>query len=213
TPPPRGGAGLLLRARELRRRTRRTRREDVRGTGPASRRDPKRTARSPGRTLRRHRNHRGTQPRRGRTTPLRTRREGAATGTVTSHRTAAVPHGLRDRPDGVRRPDHRTGRVVGVHGPTGTLVGAGGPGELLRGRADPALQGVPQRGRTVPLRHRVAVRALRCRIRDGVPPPVHVATAQDARYSVLVRPGRPRGQHVEAPIGGRVPLLPRGRRL
>ena len=87
------------------------------------------------------------------------------------------------------------------------------PRQLLRRRADPAVPRLPRDRRAVPLRHRAAHRPLRRRLRDRLPPAQHAAAAQAARRAVLVRPGRPGRQHVQAPVRHRLPLLPHRRHV
>ena len=46
-----------------------------------------------------------------------------------------------------------------------------------------------------------------------LPPALHAAAAQGTRRAVLVRPRRPGRQHVQAPVGHRLPVLPLRRHL
>ena len=70
------------------------------------------------------------------------------------------------------------------------------------------------RGRgELPLRRRATLGVLLGQLRDHLPPAVDVAAAVDARRAVLLRPRRPRGQHVKAAVRHRFSLLLQRRHL
>ncbi len=75
------------------------------------------------------------------------------------------------------------------------------------------LQPVPRRGRRFPLRHRTALSVLRGVLRDDLPPALDAATPQPPRDTVVVRPCRPRREHVETTVRHRFPLFLQRRHL
>ncbi len=66
---------------------------------------------------------------------------------------------------------------------------------------------VPRDRGGLPVRHRAAVGVLRDQLRDDLSPAVDAAAPEAAGRAVVVRPSRPRRQHVEASVRHRFPLL------
>ena len=106
------------------------------------------------------------------------------------------------------------GELIDTHGRRGEVhqrrVANAGParaGQLLRRGNGVALPAVSRRRGELPVRRRAALGVLLGQLRDHRASALHAATAVDARRAVLVRAGRPCGQHVKTPVRHRFSLL------